>query len=128
MLPEPGWTYYAHLLEESPHPHLWIVLTDPADHEDDRVVAVPLTTKQEWSDPTVEIGPGEHPFVERPTAVRYSNAEFYPPQRLIRAVLTGGAERRPDLSGELLERVRRGLLASPQTPDRVREFCRPLFG
>lgn len=127
MLPEPGWTYYARLHEESPHPHLWIILTSPEDHEDDLVVAVSLTTKQPWSDPTVEIGPEEHQFVERPTAVRYSNADFYPPQVFIRAVLSGEATRRPRFSEELLERVRRGLLESPQTPDRVKDFCRPLF-
>lgn len=127
MLPEPGWTYYAHLHEESPHPHLWVVLTAPADHEEDLIVVVPLTTKQTWTDPTVEIGPEEHPFVEKPTAVRYSNADFYPPQRFIRDVLTGEATRRPNLSDELLERIRRGLLESPQTPERVREFCELLF-
>lgn len=127
MMPEPGWTYYARLHEESPHPHLWIVLTSPDHHEEDEVVVVSLTTKQSWSDPTVEIGPGEHPFVERPTAVRYSNAELYPPQRLIRAVLSGTATRRPAVSEELLDRIRRGLLESPNTPERVREFCEPLF-
>lgn len=127
MLPEPGWTYFARLHEESPHPHLWIILTSPDDHPDEEVVAVSLTTKQSWSDPTVEIEPGEHPFVDRPTAVRYSNADFYPPQRFIRAVLSGEATRRPGVSDELLSRVRRGLLESPSTPERVKEFCEPLF-
>lgn len=127
MVPEPGWTYYARLNEESPHPHLWIVLTAPADHPEDLVVAVSLTTKQEWSDPTVEIGAEEHAFVDRPTAVRYSNADLFPPQRFIRGVLSGTAARRPNVSGDLLERLRRGLLESPHTPERVREFCEPLF-
>lgn len=127
MLPEPGWTYYARLHEESPHPHLWIILTSPEEHPDDEVVAVSLTTKHSWSDPTVEIGPGDHPFVDRPTAVRYSNADFYPPQRFIRAVLSGEATRRPAVSDELLARIRRGLLDSPSTPERVKEFCEPLF-
>lgn len=127
MLPEPGWTYYARLHEESPHPHLWVVLTSPGEHPDDRVVAVSLTTKQTWSDPTVEISPGEHPFVDRPTAVRYSDADFYPSQLFIRAVLSGEATRRPSVSDELLERMRRGLLESPNAPDPVKEFCEPLF-
>lgn len=127
MVPEPGWTYYARLHDESPHHHLWIVLTSPDDHPEDEIVVVSLTTKQPWSDPTVEIAPQEHPFVDRPTAVRYSNADFYPPQRFIRAVLEGEAERRPSVSDELLARVRRGLLESPQAPERVKEFCEPLF-
>lgn len=127
MVPEPGWTYYARLHEESPYPHLWIVLTAPGDHPDDRVVAVSLTTKQTWSDPTVELAPEEHPFVDRPTAVRYSNADFYPPQRFIRGVLSGSAKRRPRLSDDLLQRIRRGLLESPHAPRAVKEFCEPLF-
>lgn len=127
MLPEPGWTYYARLHEESPHPHLWIVLTSPDDHDEDEIVAVSLTTKQSWSDPTVEIRADEHQFVDRPTAVRFSDADFYPSQRFIRAVLSGEATRRPAVSEELLARIRRGLLESPNTPDRVKEFCEPLF-
>jgi hypothetical protein len=34
----------------------------------------------------------------------------------------------PDVSGDLLRRVRAGLLASPFTVNAVRDYCRPRFG
>jgi hypothetical protein len=34
----------------------------------------------------------------------------------------------PDVSEDLLRRVRAGLLASPFTVNAVRDYCRPRFG
>lgn len=122
MLPEPGWTYQTRLEEDSPLPHLWIVLTSHLDHPEGKVVAVNLTTKRSWSDPTTELDPSDHPFVERPTVVDYPKADFYLPQVFVTATVSGDAVRHADCDSELLERIRGGAVRSDQTPQRVKHF------
>jgi hypothetical protein len=107
-------------------PHLWLVLTDviPAPP---RVVAVMLRTATRFTDPTLILQPGDHPFIRHASSVHYSSATFLSLGRIGVALRTGNAHLREDMSEQLLERVRAGLLQSPFTVHAVRDFCRDYF-
>lgn len=104
--------------------HLWVVLTNP-DPLSGEVVLANLTKKRAGRDSTVELSPGEHPFVTVATVVYYADARLAPS----RAVETarGRFPTYRDFEGEVLERMQRGLFLSPYTPQGVRDFAARLL-
>lgn len=106
--------------------HLWFVLTDP-DPETKKVVAVMLVTARSYTDKTVELHPGSHPFVVRESNVNYSSADFVPVSRLNSRLASGDAILQPDMAPNLLKKVRKGLLASTRTPNYVKDYCKGIF-
>lgn len=116
------------LLRELPdsRPHLWLVLTDPAGTPPE-VVAVMVRTATAFTDRTVVLSVGDHPFIRRPSSVHYSTATFFRVDAIQRAILRRQCHLREDMSPELLQRVRQGLLDSPFTVHAVRDYCRERF-
>jgi hypothetical protein len=104
-------------------PHLWIVVTEPSGTPPE-VAIVSLSSANKGKDPTVRLGPGDHPFIRKPTIV------FYPDTRLIAVgvieseVASAHATFHDDCSEALLQAVREGLLASPFTPRRMKSYGR----
>ena len=84
-------------------PHLWIVVTEP--DENDLCIIVNLTTLKASQDQTVIIGPGERPFVNRPTYVRYSDARIADTGKLKAEAAGGSALQKQKCSTELLKLV-----------------------
>lgn len=117
------------LLRESPgaKPHLWFVLTEP-EGDPPQVVVVMLRTKQRFTDPTLILAPGDHPFVRHESSVHYSTAKWLSVASLGDAFRTGHCSLQSDMSADLLLRVRQALLRSPFTVNVVREHCRGCFG
>ncbi len=116
------------LLAEQPRvkPHLWFVLTDPQGHPP-RVVAVMLRTVTGFTDPTVVLKPGEHPFIRHDSAVHYSTAQWLNISAIMAAMKVGKCHLKEDMSDNLLRRVRKGLFDSPFTVNALREQCKDLF-
>lgn len=106
-------------------PHLWFVLTDP---DPSKVVAVRVVTARPHTDKTVVLGAGDHPFIRHESNVDYGSATFLVVSKLQSALEAGRCHPEPDMSPDLLERVRRGLLASPRTIHAIAEYCREVFG
>ena len=107
-------------------PHLWIVLTDPEDNPP-QVVVVNLTSLRPGADLTVALNRGDHPFVRHETVVFFGDARFAEARSLDKAVGVALASRLDAVSVELLQRVQEGLLASDETPRRIKEYCRTRF-
>ncbi len=83
------------------------------------------------ADTTVVLEIGDHPFIEKQSVVLYSKAEPLD-IRKIEAELKNPTSRFhwkqfDSCSAELLERVRRGLLASKYTKRSIKDSCRPLW-
>lgn len=116
------------LLAEPPlfKPHLWFVLTDPQG-QPPRVVAVMLRTVTRFTDPTVVLKPGDHPFVRHDSAVHYSTARWLSVEAIMAAMKVGKCHLKEDVSRKLLRRVRQGLLDSPFTVNALRDQCKDLF-
>lgn len=108
-----------------PHPHVYLVLTEP---DNGKVVWVMIRTKKEYTDKTVVLDKGDHPFVQRETSVDYGLATFRPVTKIETAITTGTCKLLADLSPTMLQRIQDGLLASPRTPNALKNYCRPIFG
>ncbi len=116
------------LLHEIPQskPHLWFVLTDPTEKLPE-VVAVMVRTLRSFTDKTVILDVGDHPFIKHPSSVHYSTATFFRVDAIQHAIQCRQCYLREDMAEGLLQRVRQGLLDSPRTVNVVREHCRELF-
>lgn len=116
------------LFRERPHakPHLWFILTDP-EGDPPSVVAVMVRTHVRFTDPTVVLNVTDHPFVKHESSVHYSSARFFSVARIQRALATGRAHLREDMSEALFARVRAGLLESPFTVHAIKAYCTQRF-
>lgn len=116
------------LLAEHPRsrPHLWLVLTDPAGRPP-QVVAVMVRTVTSFTDATLVLDVGDHPFIKHKSSVHYSTARLFRVDAIHRAIQRTQCHLQPDMSEQLMERVRQGLLDSPFTIKAVREYCRKRF-
>ncbi len=106
--------------------HLWFVLTDP-DPKTGLVVLVMLVSVKPHTDKTVQLDVGDHPFVKHPSNVDYSTATFVPSSRLEQRIASGVIALDADLSAQVLEWIRRGLLSSSRTINAIGEYCRALW-
>ena len=104
-------------------PHLWIVVTEPSGTPAD-VAIVSVTSHRPGKDATVRLGPGDHPFIHKPSVVFFPDTRVMPVQAIVSEVQNAQASFHDDCSEDLLERVRHGLLASPATPRRMKEYVR----
>ncbi len=86
-----------------------------------------LRTATEFTDDTVVLQPGDHPFIRHATAVHYSTADLFQVDKLLDAMQRGECHLRQDMSETLLDEVRDGLLRSPFTIHRIRDLCEELF-
>lgn len=104
-------------------PHLWIVVTEPSGTPPE-VAIVSLSSDRAGKDTTVRLGPGDHPFIRKPTVVFYPDTRLMQAHSIISEIQNGLATFHADCSGDFLERVRQGLLASPATPRRMKACVR----
>lgn len=118
-------------LKPGPHdgshakPHLWLVVTDPDSAG--RIVAVMLRTETSFTDPTLVLDVGDHPFVHHRSSVHYSTAQWYSLGRIQALIRSGQCTLREDMSADLLERVQSALLTSPFTVEAVKRHCQELW-
>ncbi len=107
-------------------PHLWLVLTDPAGTPES-VVMVMLRSAKEYTDPTLILDVGDHPFIKHPTSVHYSTAQRFSVSQISNALQKGECTLERDMSPNLLGRARKGLLLSPYTVNALRNQCESIF-
>ena len=103
--------------------HLWFTLTDAVDGGGD-FLAVPLRTSKSFSDPTLPLSAGDHPFIKHESSVHFSDARIFKAAKLKAALENKTATWHQDASAELMKRLTEGLLKSPYTVPAIREYCR----
>ena len=101
--------------------HLNVVL---AVLEDGSIVHCHFTGRTARSDTTCVIQPNEHSFVKKETVVRYDRAEICAVGMALDALERCVEKKFEPLKAELLARVKKGALDSPQTPDKVKNVLR----
>ena len=102
--------------------HLFIVLTNP-EGEPPIVVMVNITTRKPTSDSTVVLTQGDHPFVHHESIIAFEHGDFFPVSRLENGLNNGKLKKYSDISDNLFSVIKQGLLASPRTPQRVKNYC-----
>jgi hypothetical protein len=103
-------------------PHLYFVLTEPDEQGD--VVIVNITTHAAGKDATVILQSGDHPFVRYPSSVYYALAKTAPWPAIRKGLDEGLIVQKESLGDAVLDRVRRGGLASPFTPRKIKAALR----
>ena len=83
-----------------------------------------FTSRQRRSDTTCVIQAGEHPFFERETVLRYDQAYVCSAETGVAALERLITRRFEPLKPELLARIVKGALDSPQMPDKIKALLR----
>jgi hypothetical protein len=107
-------------------PHLWLVLTN-ADGNGE-VVAVMVQTKAMFTDPTLILTKGDHPFIQHDSSVHYSTARRFRVSAILGELRSGRSHLRADLSSKLLRKAQGALLSSPFTTIALKNYCKALWG
>lgn len=81
-----GDTFLMHLpgSGNDPYYHMFIVVTDP-EPDSGRIVAVMVRTAKDYTDKTVILQKGDHPFIKHPSAVQYSSADIFSVSKIEKA-------------------------------------------
>jgi hypothetical protein len=108
MLPKPG----------QDTEHLWVLITWP-DPETLEAIMVNITTQRPHSDTTTILDAGDHPFIQRPSVVFYSDARIVDTRLLDQAVQRGACRAHAAFSPAVLARIQAGVGASMLTPKRI---------
>jgi hypothetical protein len=101
-------------------PHLWIIITPPNDQNE--VVIVNLTSTQ--CDFSCRIAVDDHPFVKKPSVIRYQDARLRSLVHLESALKRGLIQPHHPVAGGLLKKIQQGALESEFTPNKVAECVR----
>lgn len=109
-----------------PSPHRWVILTDP-EGVTPKVIAVMIRSAKFYTDKTLILDTADYPPLDRPSSVDYGMAQPWKVSRVISASSGSGCGMEPDVSPQLLDRLRAGLFASSHTTDWVKEYCSTRF-
>jgi len=103
--------------------HLWFILTDP-DSRTNEVLAVKVVPAKEYTDKTLELFPGDHPFIKHKSCVDFSSARRFSQKQILKSVTKNLCHPKDPMSSTLLERARRGMLNSPHAVRFFQDYCR----
>lgn len=109
-------------------PHLWIAVTDPAGDPPETVIVNITTRGPSPTDTTVVIEPGDHAYISRPSVVYYKDAQLADAEAFYLSSRQRAHRAFPNCPEDTLRRIQDGLLASPHTPNKVKRYCRDLWG
>lgn len=108
--------------------HLWIVITEP-EAETSNAVCVNVTTRNRYSETTVVLAPGDHPFINHDSVINYRDARKLNLAQVYEVLTTKMPQRfafgiYDPCSPQLLKRIQDGLLASPHAANGIKECCK----
>jgi hypothetical protein len=105
--------------------HLWIVVSEV--HPQKKVVlAFNLTDRDNYPTCCCILNPGEHEYIEKPSAVRYFSPKLWDPQQLAAKIKDGTFEQYQDASEALLEKIVAGARKSEDLDPYYLEFLPPM--
>src|SRR2546427_9651637 len=99
--------------------HLWLVINDPPAHAGLALI-VNVSTLRPNAESTCIVQPGEHPFIQHVSYVRYGSGRKVNVADLTEAVKKGLLKPHQVASKAFLEKVRAGANASPLLAEELR--------
>ena len=102
--------------------HLFVALTDPDEKGD--FISVSVMTLRGNLDQTCVLEVGDHEFVTRRSCVNYLQANKQYAVQTEKDLTSGNCKPAADVKPELLARMRRGLLASGNTPQFILDYAK----
>ena len=100
------------------HTHLWVVVSDPAR---DRKHVVIANMTSGGLDESCVLGPGDHPFIQHRTVVRYDKARIESDADLEKLVSSGSITPDEPVSPDVLKRIREGAAKTDRIPFRCKD-------
>jgi hypothetical protein len=101
--------------------HLWVVVSD--SRADPTQVVIANMTTDRGIDRSCILNPGDHPFVNRPTCIRYDMARIVTNAELERHVSSNAIRLQDPVSADVLERIRQGAA----TTDHITFGCKQVL-
>ncbi|HUT85836.1 MAG TPA: hypothetical protein VMW66_03245 [Elusimicrobiales bacterium] len=105
----------------NPIRHLWIILAKAKQNPEEAII-VNITTQRSDSDKTTILKPSEHPFIKHTSNVNFADARIANIKHLEKAVRKEIAIKKDPLSANLLNKIQKGLLKSPHTPNKIKKL------
>ena len=102
-------------------PHLWIVLTQPAG-DPARVLIASCTSRKPWSDDTILLDRGDHPFIRHETVIAYTEVRIVEVRVIEFQLGVGKIARKERMRRAVLDRVVRAVLNSTNTAAKFKQF------
>ena len=108
--------------------HTYVVISNPQIHDDVRfpgfVFAVMFSSREDYKEDVCVLYKGDHQFVRHETVVVYKTppAIFEPLAVVQKRLDLGDIKRKPPVSGELLEKIRKGYILSRYQRDDIFQF------
>jgi hypothetical protein len=100
--------------------HLHIVCSDTCPLGGNLIV--PVSTFYDGCDNTCELDVGDHEFIRHLSFVFYANSKVVLAARIDDLVAQNQITLKPDVSGEVFQRVLRGICLSRDTPPKVKKY------
>ena len=105
--------------------HLWIVITHP--DKDGKAVCVNVTTKHSYSETTVILRKGDHPFIKHDSVVNYADSQILDLKAIQTAIAAQPknyiCKAHDPCSPKMLADVQDGLLKSKLVKKAIKERC-----
>jgi hypothetical protein len=109
--------------------HLWIIVSPS---EDGKAVCVSVTTRRAYSETTVVLQRGDHPFVSHESVIYYQDARILDLNLVERALNAGIRDfvctLREPCDADLLRRIQAGMVLSKQPKKEVKDFFKRIMG
>lgn len=102
-------------------PHLWIVLTQPSG-DPARVLIASCTFRKPWSDDTILLHRGDHPFIRHETVIAYTEIRIVEARVIEFQLGLGKVTRRERMRRTVLDRVVEAVLTSTNTAAKCKQF------
>lgn len=102
--------------------HLYVVVTDP-NPSNGQIAFTNLVTHHPNNPDPVVLQRGAHPFVQSDTTLAFKRADVQPVKSLLAAYRNNQINgHNVPFSSSAIEKIRRALIAHPNTPQKVRAF------
>lgn len=103
--------------------HLFIIITDSVSEKRQNLLVSVSSLSGKYCDRTCILTSRDHKFIRHDSYVNYAKARIEKSETLTNGVRSGVFEAKGPIEQAVLNRIIEGLLRSPRTPYKIKEFC-----
>jgi hypothetical protein len=104
--------------------HIHVICSEPT--KNGSVVVFNFTSREFGKDTTSVVGPDEYPLLSNESVIAYKYGALFSSKRMARLELLG-AQRQPPISDDLLLRIQKGAVASPDTEPQLKSIIQAML-
>jgi hypothetical protein len=102
--------------------HLFVILTEACPEVNILLVSFSTIRDERFYDDTCIVEPGEHPFIKNRSYIEYRKARIEKESHVIKCSEATYWFPHEPVSDELFKRICNGILDSPHTPKRIKDY------